>query len=67
MDPRPETQGNRSMNMETLNETRRMDLVHRAVAFIAASVAVVFTGNTHLIGNALVHVALAPFRAVFGG
>ncbi len=62
--------------MENLNETRRMDLVHRAFAFglalvttgfIATSVAVVFTGNTHTVGSALVRLALAPFRAVFGG
>ena len=62
--------------METPYETRRMDLVHRAVAlglavtttsFIAASVAIVFTGNTHTLGNALVNAALASFRAVFGG
>jgi hypothetical protein len=62
--------------MEILNETPRMDLVHRAVAlglaftttaFIAASVAVVFTGNTHTIGTAIASVALASFRAVFGG
>ncbi len=61
--------------MENLNETQRMGLVHRAIAlglalatsgFIATSVAVIFTGNTHTVGSALVHVALAPFRAVFG-
>jgi hypothetical protein len=59
-----------------INETQRMDLVHRAVAlglafvttsFIATSVAVVFTGNTQTFGSALVQVALAPFRAVLGG
>jgi hypothetical protein len=62
--------------METLNETGRMDLVHRAVAlglavtttaFIAASVAVVFTGNTHTVGTALFNIAVASFRAAFGG
>ncbi len=63
--------------METLNnETQRMDLVHRALAlglaflttaFIATSVAVVFTGNTHTVGGALAQIALAPLRAVHGG
>jgi hypothetical protein len=63
--------------METFNnETQRMDLVHRALAlglafattaFITTSVAVVFTGNTHTVGSALVQVALAPLRAVLGG
>ena len=62
--------------METSNESERMGLVHRTVAFglalattsfIAASVAVVFTGNTHTVGSALAHAALAPFRAVLGG
>jgi hypothetical protein len=62
--------------MENAHETERMGLVHRTIAFglalattsfIAASVAVVFTGNTHTVGSALVHVALAPFRAVVGG
>jgi len=61
--------------METINETRRMDLVHRTIAFglalattsiITTSVAVVFTGNTHTLGRAFVQVALAPLRAVFG-
>jgi len=60
--------------MEINNETR-MDLVHRTVAFglavtttafIATSVAVVFTGNTRAVGNALAQVALAPLRAVLG-
>jgi hypothetical protein len=62
--------------MENTNEIERMGLVHRAVAlglafvttsFIATSVAVVFTGSTHTVGGALASVALAPFRAVFGG
>ncbi|MET0279688.1 MAG: hypothetical protein ABW278_01005 [Steroidobacteraceae bacterium] len=57
------------------NEIERVGLVHRAVAlglafattgFIATSVAVVFTGNTHGIGAAVAQVA-APLRAVFGG
>lgn len=57
------------------NETPRLDLVPRTVAFglavtttafIATSVAVVFTGNTHTVGAALVQVALAPLRAVLG-
>jgi hypothetical protein len=62
--------------METLNETRWMDLVHRAVtfglavattAFIVTSTAVVFTGNTYAVGGAVVRSAIAPLRAVFGG
>jgi hypothetical protein len=62
--------------MESFNETERMGLVHRTVAFglavaatcfIATSIAVIFTDNTHTFGSALAHVALAPLRAVFGG
>ena len=62
--------------MEISNETQRMDLVHRTVAFglalattafIATSIAVVFTGNTHAVGRAVVQVALAPLRAILGG
>jgi hypothetical protein len=60
----------------TNNETERLGLVHRAVAFglalattgfIATSVAVVFTGNTLNAGTAVARVALAPFRAFVGG
>lgn len=62
--------------MENAHETDRVGLVHRTIAFglalattsfIAASVAVIFTGNTHTIGSALAHIALAPIRAVVGG
>ena len=62
--------------MENNNEIERMGLVHRAVAlglafattgFIATGVAVVFTGSTASVGGALASVALAPFRAAFGG
>jgi hypothetical protein len=62
--------------MEINNETQRLDLVHRTVAFglalattafTATGVAVVFTGNTYAVGTSLVHVALAPLRAVLGG
>jgi hypothetical protein len=62
--------------MENSNEIERMGLVPRAVAlglaflttgFIATSVAVVFTGSTHSVGGALANVAIAPFRAAFGG
>ena len=62
--------------METLNETRRLDLVPRAVAlglafttttFIAASIAVVFTGSAPAFGHTLANAAIASFRAVFGG
>jgi hypothetical protein len=64
------------MDMEIKNnETQRLDLVPRTVAFglavatttfIATSVAVVFTGATHSVGTSLVQAALAPLRAVFG-
>jgi hypothetical protein len=62
--------------MEINNETPRMDLVPRTVAlglavattaFIATSVAVVFTGSTQALGATLVQAALAPLRALFGG
>ena len=62
--------------MENTNEIERLGLVHRTIAFglavattsfIATSVAVIFTGNTQTVGSALVNVALAPLRAVFGG
>jgi hypothetical protein len=62
--------------MESCNETERMGLVHRTVAFglavatttfIATSIAVIFTGNTLRFGQALFDGALAPLRAVFGG
>ncbi len=62
--------------MEKINETQRVDLVPRAVAFglafattsfIATSVAVVFTGSTHAVGGAIARVAFAPFQALIGG
>ena len=62
--------------MEKTNETQRVGLVHRAfafglalatTAFIATSTAVVFTGNAHTVGGALVRVAAAPFHALIGG
>ena len=61
--------------MEISNETPRMDLVPRTIAFglalvttafVATSVAVVFTGSTHALGAPLVRATLAPLRAVFG-
>ena len=61
--------------METLNETERLGLVHRAIAFglaltttslIATSVAVIFTGSGSAFGHALARIALAPLRAFFG-
>jgi hypothetical protein len=61
--------------MNTNNETLRPGLVHRAVAlglaftttaFIATSVAVVFTGSTQAFGAQLVRVASAPVRALLG-
>lgn len=62
--------------MEIINENERLGLVHRAVALglafattsaIAASVAVVFTGNTQTVGTAVARVAVASVRAVVGG
>ena len=62
--------------MENINGIERMGLVYRAVAlglalattsFIAASIAIVFTGSTHTVGSAIARVALAPFQAAFGG
>ena len=62
--------------MENINETERMGLVHRTIAFglavvttgfIATSTTVILTGNTLTIGTALANVALAPLRAAFGG
>jgi hypothetical protein len=59
-----------------INGTERVGLVHRAVAaglaftttaFIATSVAVVFTGNTLSVGAAVARVAVAPLSAFFGG
>ncbi len=61
--------------MEKINDTQRVGLVHRAfafglafatTAFIATSVAVVFTGSTHAFGGAIARVALAPFQALIG-
>jgi hypothetical protein len=61
---------------KNINEIERVGLVHRTIAlglafattsFIATSVAVVFTGNTHAVGVAVAQVAVAPLRAVFGG
>jgi hypothetical protein len=62
--------------MESFNETKRMGLVRRAVAFglavastgvIATGTAVIFSGNPQSAGRAFVDFALAPLRAVFGG
>ena len=62
--------------MENINETQRVGLVHRALAFglalattsfIATSVAVIFTGSTHTVGSAVARVVLAPLNAIFGG
>ena len=62
--------------MENIDETERMDLVHRTIAFglalattsfIATSVAVIFTGSTHTVGSAVVRVVLAPLNAILGG
>jgi hypothetical protein len=61
--------------MENINETERMGLVHRTIAFglalattsiIATSVAVIFTGNTLTVGNAVARVVLAPLSAILG-
>ncbi len=65
------------MNMETTsNEFSSNGLVSRAVAlgmafattaFIATSVAVIFTGNSRVAGAALVRFAAAPIVTLFGG
>ena len=62
--------------METRIESPRLAVLHRAIAlglafattsFLATSVAVIFTGNTHTVGAALARVAIAPVRALLGG
>jgi hypothetical protein len=62
--------------MENINETERMGLVHRTLAFglavaatsfIATSTAILFSVQTHTGGSSLVQVVLEPIRAVFGG
>ena len=63
------------MNLETNNESIHLGLVHRAIAFgmavattafIATSVAVVFTGSTQTFGAALFQAAATPLRAMLG-
>jgi hypothetical protein len=62
--------------MESFNETERMGLVHRTIAFglafattsfIATSTAVLFSVQAHTGSGTLVETVFAPVRAVFGG
>jgi hypothetical protein len=62
--------------METFNETERMGLVHRTVAFglafaattfVATSTAVLFSVQAHAGDSTFIQVLLAPIHAVFGG